>query len=172
MLEAIILVVFPFCMVFSAISDTLSMKIANTVPLVLAGAFLVAAPLSGMPLIDIGWHGLAGFLVLAVTFVLFAVGGMGGGDAKLLAATALWMGFGMPVLVYLVMTALFGGLLTIGILVFRASPWHYAADRNIFLKNFGRDTKGVPYGIALGAAGLVAFGDSPLAIWALARLAG
>lgn len=171
MLEAIILVVFPFCMVFAAVSDMLSMRIANAVPLVLLGTFLLAAPIAGMPVEQIGWHVLTGFLVLAVTFVLFAVGGMGGGDAKLLAATALWMGFGEPVLTYLVMTALLGGFLTVAILAYRASPWHLVWGHNMFLKNFGKDAKGVPYGIALGAAGLVAFGDSPLAVWALQRLA-
>lgn len=171
MIEAIILVVFPFCMVFSAVSDMLSMKIANTVPLVLLATFLLVAPLAGMPLADIGWHLLTGVLALAVTFVLFAAGGMGGGDAKLLAATAVWMGFGQPVLTYIMTTAVFGGLLTIAILAFRASPWHLAAGQNMFLKNFGSDTKGVPYGIALGAAGLVAYGESPLVIWALQRMA-
>lgn len=170
MLEAVIFVIFPFCMVFSAISDTLSMKIANTVPLILTATFLLVAPFTGMPLDQIGWHLLAGMLVLSVTFVLFAVGGMGGGDAKLLAATAVWMGFGMPLLDYLTTTAVFGGLLTLAILAFRGSPLHIYAGSNMFLRNFGSDTKGVPYGIALGAAGLVAFASSPLAIWAMQRV--
>ena len=53
-----------------------------------------------------GWHFAAGALVLAVTFGLFAMGGMGGGDAKLLAATALWMGFGFQLVEYLVVSDL------------------------------------------------------------------
>ena len=40
--------------------------------------------------------------MLAVTFVFFARGWIGGGDAKLAAATALWLGFDylMPYLLY------------------------------------------------------------------------
>ena len=56
MLEAIVLVVFPFCMVFAAVSDTLSMKIANTVPILLIATFLLVAPFAGLSIADIGWH--------------------------------------------------------------------------------------------------------------------
>ena len=96
MLEALIFVVFPFCMVFAAISDMLSMTIANRVPVLLVAVFALVAPLTGMDWATYGWHFAAGGLVLAVTFGLFALGGMGGGDAKLLAATAVWMGLQHP----------------------------------------------------------------------------
>ena len=88
MLEALIFVVFPFCMLFAAISDMLSMTIANRVPVLLVVVFALVAPLTGMDWAAYGGHFAAGALVLAVTFGLFAMGGMGGGDAKLLAATA------------------------------------------------------------------------------------
>ena len=121
MLEALIFVVFPFCMVFAAISDTLSMTIANRVPLLLLAVFLVVAPLTGMAWADIGMHLAAGALLLCVTFALFALGGMGGGDAKLIAATGVWMGFGIPLMQYLLVSAAFGGLLTLAILSYRGS---------------------------------------------------
>ena len=50
-------------------------------------------------------------MVLAVTFVFFALGWIGGGDAKLAAATALWLGFD-HLLKYLLYASLFGGVLT------------------------------------------------------------
>jgi prepilin peptidase CpaA len=93
MLQALIFVVFPFCMVFAAVSDMLSMTIANRVPVLLLATFALVAPLTGMEWTEFGWHFLAGLTVLAVTFTLFAMGGMGGGDAKVLAATSVWMGF-------------------------------------------------------------------------------
>ena len=65
MLEALIFVVFPFCMVFAAVSDTLSMTIANRVPLVLLAVFAVVAPLTGMDWAEYGWHFAAGATVLA-----------------------------------------------------------------------------------------------------------
>ncbi|HEU4986579.1 MAG TPA: peptidase, partial [Rhizobiaceae bacterium] len=48
MLEAAILVIFPFCMVFAAVSDLLSMTIANRVSIILMAAFAAVAPMSGM----------------------------------------------------------------------------------------------------------------------------
>lgn len=171
MIEALIFVVFPFCMLFAAISDTLSMTIANRVPLILAAAFLIAAPFTGMDIVTYGWHVAAGLSVLVVTFGLFAVGGMGGGDAKLLAATSLWMGMNISLMEYLITSAVLGGMLTMAILAFRASPYSTVAGHNIFLRNFTSHAKGVPYAIALGAGGLIAFANSPLALWAVERLA-
>ncbi|MEJ6781825.1 A24 family peptidase [Aminobacter sp. Piv2-1] len=172
MLEALVLVVFPFCMVYSAVSDVLSMTIANRVPLLLLGVFLVVAPLTGMAWADIGMHLAAGALMLSITFAMFALGGMGGGDAKLIAATAVWMGFGMPLMQYLLTSAVFGGMLTLAILSFRSSALSHIASQNMFLRNFSKDAGGVPYGIALGIGGLVTYPSSPLMVWAVARLTG
>lgn len=170
MLEAIIFVVFPFCMFFAAVSDVLSMKINNVVPLLLLGTFLFVAPLTGMAATEIGMHLLAGFVVLCLTFALFAFGGMGGGDAKLIAASVVWMGISPSLITYLMAITLIGGQLTFAVLLFRWSPWHHLIYYSRFLRNFGSDVKGVPYGIALGLGGMIAFTESPLAQWALAKL--
>ena len=171
MLEALIFVVFPFCMLFAAISDMLSMTIANRVPLLLVAVFALAAPLTGMDWATYGWHFAAGALVLAVTFGLFALGGMGGGDAKLLAATAVWMGFNIQLVEYLVVSAFFGGMLTLAILAYRKSALAVFTRHNLFLRHFADETTGVPYGIALGIGGLLTYPDSPMMAWALERLA-
>jgi prepilin peptidase CpaA len=171
MLEALIFVVFPFCMVFAAVSDTLSMTIANRVPLLLLVVFAVVAPLTGMGWAEYGWHFAAGAVVLAVTFGLFALGGMGGGDAKLLSATAVWMGLNLHLIEYLVASAFLGGLLTMAILVYRGSPLAVYTGQNMFLRNFANAKGGIPYGIALGIGGLVTYPGSPLMAWALERLA-
>lgn len=171
MLEALIFVVFPFCMVFAAVSDMLSMTIANRVPLLLVAVFAVVAPLTGMEWAAYGWHFGAGAVVLAATFGLFALGGMGGGDAKLLAATAVWMGFNFHLIEYLVGSAFIGGLLTMAILLYRGSPLAVYTGGNMFLRNFADSKGGIPYGIALGIGGLVTYPGSPLMVWALDRLA-
>jgi prepilin peptidase CpaA len=106
-----------------------------------------------------------------VTFGLFALGGMGGGDAKLLAGTAVWMGFNPHLVEYLVISTFIGGLLTLAILLYRKSPLATYTSHNPFLRHFADDTTGVPYGIALGIGGLLTYPDSPLMVWALARLA-
>ncbi len=61
------------------------------------GATVIALPVlyvhGGMPAIGLG---LAGALVgLALFFPYFALGGLGAGDVKLLAALGMWMGPGM-----------------------------------------------------------------------------
>ncbi len=172
MLEAAILVIFPFCMLHAALSDMVSMTIANRVSLLLTGAFVVLAPLTGMDLANFGWHLAAGGLVLAVTFALFAAGGMGGGDAKLLASTALWMGFSFQLLQYLVYGAMLGGMLTLAILYFRKSPVSWFAGENLLLRHFADQKAGVPYGVALGAAGLIVYPETALMQWAFERLSG
>lgn len=172
MLEASILVIFPFCMVFAAVSDMLSMTIANRVPVLLVAAFAVIAPMTGMDWQTFGWHFAAGGLVLAVTFALFAIGGMGGGDAKLLAATSLWFGMSLELLSYLVTATFLGGLLTIAILALRKSPFVVHASGNLFLRNLADARLGVPYGIALGVGGLLTYPASAPMAWALGRLAG
>jgi prepilin peptidase CpaA len=172
MLEAAIFVVFPFCMAFAAISDTLSMTIANRVSVLLVATFAVIAPLTGMDWGTYGMHFAAGGLLLAVTFTLFAVGGMGGGDAKMIAATAVWFGFGIELVQYLVFTAFIGGVLTVALLTFRKSALSVYSAGNPFLRHFGDAQAGIPYGVALGIGGLVAYPASPLMVWAIARVAG
>ncbi|MBX3573350.1 MAG: prepilin peptidase [Mesorhizobium sp.] len=172
MLVAAIFIVFPFCMAYAAISDMLSMTIANRVSLLLVATFLIIAPLTGMTWSDYGWHLAAGVVVLSVTFTLFAIGGMGGGDAKLLAATALWMGFGQELMQYLVYSAALGGLLTMLILVYRRSPLSVYTGHNIFLRNLADRDVGIPYGIALGLGGIATYPNTALVQWALDRAAG
>src|SRR5256885_8253780 len=71
-----------------------------------------------MPLTDVGMHAGAGLAVLVVTFTFFARGWIGGGDAKLAAATALWLGFDQ-LLNYLTIASLLGGVFTLPVMRFR-----------------------------------------------------
>lgn len=165
MLDFAVLAVFPGIMVFAAISDLLTMKIPNHASAVLVAGFFALALATGMPGATIGWHVLAGLLTLVACFVLFNIGWIGGGDAKLAAATSLWLGFGL-LPNYGLFASVFGGLLTIAVLQFRRIK-----DAGLFKSvwvNRLRDQKvGVPYGIALAAAGLVVYPDT--AIWMAAK---
>ena len=73
-------------------------------------------------------HAGAAAAVLAVVFVFFACGWIGGGDAKLAAATVLWLGFAHLV-DYLLYASLLGGALTVLIIQFRAVPLPQAVRR-------------------------------------------
>jgi prepilin peptidase CpaA len=146
------------------------MTIANRVSVMLVVGFAAIAPLTGMPWAVYGFHLLAGVLMLTVTFGLFAVGAMGGGDAKLIAATSIWMGYGTDLVQYLVVSSFLGGALTLLIIVFRASPVAVLAGRFEFLRRIGDAKTGIPYGIALGLGGLVVFPQSALGQWVVDRL--
>jgi len=87
------LLLFPALMAFAAASDLFTMTISNRVSLVLAAGFLVLALMSGIAPYDILIHVGAGAAVLVLGFGCFAMGWMGGGDAKVAAAAALWFGF-------------------------------------------------------------------------------
>jgi len=147
------LLFFPALMAFAAASDLFTMTISNRVSLALVAGFLVLATASGMAPSDILMHLAAGALVLVVAFGCFAFGWIGGGDAKVAAAAALWFGFA-HLLSYLIYASLFGGVLTLLLLQFRQWPLPYAfAGQTWLLKLHAKDS-GIPYGIALAIGAL------------------
>jgi prepilin peptidase CpaA len=161
MTDAIRLFLFPLLMAFSAFSDLFTMTISNRVSILLIAGFAVMAALIGMNLSDILLHAGAGLAVLAVTFTFFACGWIGGGDAKLAAATALWLGFD-PLLEYLLTASIFGGALTLVIMRFRLMPMPALLQGQEWAMRLHRVDAGVPYGIALAAAALTVY---PHTIW-------
>ena len=154
--EAIELTLFPAMMAFAASSDLLTMTIANRVSLILIAGFAVLALLCGMSAADLMSHLGAAALVLAVAFGCFAFGWIGGGDAKLAAATALWLGFG-HLLDYLLYASILGGALTILIIEFRRWPLPRFLAGQVWAERLHQEGGGVPYGIALAAAALLVY---------------
>ena len=169
MTAAAIFVVFPLCLAIAALSDMFTMTIPNRVAAILLASFVVVAPLAGLGLADIAVHLLAGLLVFSACFALFALNIMGGGDAKLLTASAVWFGFNVSLFAFLVYVALFGGILTVAILMLRAQSNSILAA-GLPVPDHLLTAKKVPYGIAIGVAGFVAFPASPLMQAAIAGL--
>jgi prepilin peptidase CpaA len=159
--QAISLFVFPALMAFAASSDLLTMTISNRLSLALAGAFLVLAIASGTAPLLIAYHVLAGLLVLVLGFGCFAMGWIGGGDAKLAAAIALWLGFEF-MMEFLVYASLLGGALTVLIIQFRLLPLPAFFARQAWIVRLHEKGAGVPYGIALAAAALAVY---PHTVW-------
>ena len=153
------LLLFPALMAFAAASDLLTMTISNRVSLALAAGFLILALLSGMGFYDILSHLGAGFGVLTVAFACFAMGWIGGGDAKLAAVTALWFGFG-HLMNYLVYASLFGGALTLLLLQFRQWPLPYQLAGQAWLLKLHAKDSGIPYGIALAIGALMIYPET------------
>jgi prepilin peptidase CpaA len=140
-LASLLLLVLAILLVVAAVGDIRSRIIPNRLNAavaLLAIPFWIAAGL--------GWHdiliqiGLA-FAVLAIFAACYAIGMMGGGDAKLLAALALWMPLG-DMATLLVWMALGGGVLTIAMLV-----------SHRLRKNKAKIE--IPYGVAISAAALL-----------------
>lgn len=158
-LDLLRLLLFPMLMAFAASSDLLTMTISNRVSLLLIAGFFVLAVASGMGLTEIGQHIGAGAVVLTVAFTCFAMGWIGGGDAKVAAATALWLGFDY-LLPYLLISSVLGGVLTLLLLEFRRWPIPYVLSGQQWLLRLHHHETGIPYGIALAAGALMVYPET------------
>jgi prepilin peptidase CpaA len=160
MLDLAILMIFPAMMAFAAASDLFTMTISNRVSFVLIAGFVVLALYTGMSWHAVGMHAVAGLFVLTIGFACFAFGWIGGGDAKLAAATALWLGWSQ-LLEYALYASVIGGLLTLALLSLRGAPLHppFLMREGWYAKITDAKT-GIPYGIALAAAGLILYPSS------------
>src|SRR5438045_9738966 len=145
-LDIALLLLLPALMAFAAASDLFTMTISNRVSLALVGGFLALALLGGMGLHDILSHVGAGAAVLVAAFACFAMGWVGGGDAKVAAGGALWFGFD-HLLDYLLYASLFGGALTLFVLQFRHWPLPSALTGQAWLLRRHDRHVGTPYGL-------------------------
>jgi prepilin peptidase CpaA len=151
-----LLLIFPAAMAFAAMLDLFTMTIPNKISLVLLGSFLVIAPLTGMPWDQYFIHMGIGFAVLVAGIALFAFGLLGGGDAKLLAAASLWIGYN-DLLMYMVTAAYIGAALSIAIVIYRGMlPPRWAIGLNWAMRLYNKK-EGIPYGIALAGGALLTF---------------
>lgn len=155
------LLLFPAAMALAASSDLLTMRISNKLVLFLVASFFVVAIAINLPLQQFAMHVICALVVLAAGFALFALRAIGGGDAKLAAATTLWLGFGLT-LPYLVYAALLGGVLTLLILALRRLPLTPFLARYRWLERLHDSKSGVPYGVALAIAGLLTYSNSAI----------
>jgi prepilin peptidase CpaA len=170
MIEAAIFVILPLCLAMAAFSDILTMKIPNRVSVVLALSFFAIAPFSGMDLATFGWSVAAAMAVFAGCFALFAFNVMGGGDAKILSAAALWYGFNIDLVAFLTLTGVFGGFLAMAILFIRANQDILLVTPIPIPMHLFKQRAGIPYGVAIGVAAFSTFPDSQIFVQALDRL--
>ncbi|MEZ0278097.1 prepilin peptidase [Methyloceanibacter sp.] len=165
--DILLLTIFPGAMAFAAATDLFTMTVPNRIVLVLIAGFFIIAPMVGLGWADIGVHVALASVALLVTFGLFSKGWIGGGDAKLFAATCLWLGPG-GVVAYSIYAALLGGALTLVLLFVRNMPLPATLLFQGWIVRLHSPKEGVPYGIALAAAGLMVYPETPF----MAALAG
>jgi prepilin peptidase CpaA len=133
-------------LIVAAVLDLRSRSIPNGLNLAIA---LLAIPFwwaTGLdPWPDMALQAGVALLVFGAFAIAFFLGGMGGGDVKLLGAVALWLPW-QAVLVLLVIMSLAGGVLTLVMVV-----------RQRLARKEGRPE--IPYGVAIAFAGLWLIGQ-------------
>jgi prepilin peptidase CpaA len=155
---------FAFCLLWAAASDARGYVIPNRAVIAIAALFpihlAVRALATGaiVPTLSDGLLALAlASVVLIAGFALFAIQLVGGGDAKLAAAVALWAGSD-NILAFLILASLAGGMLAAGVLLWRAAfPQRdegAASHEDIRLRLQRGLKTPVPFGVAIAAAGL------------------
>jgi prepilin peptidase CpaA len=143
LVTATVAAAFPVLVVWAGAVDAVSRTIPNSVAMMLAVCFCLFAASTGLSLRDVGTHFLCAASILVGGYILFYFSLLGGGDAKLLAGSALWFGFDQ-LLPFLASVALAGGALSLCLAaghVIRAALGFSATD--------GR---AVPFGVAIAAA--------------------
>ena len=135
-------------------TDARELRIPNWISLTLLALFIPAALVGGLSMETIALHFAAALGVLVFGIALFAFGLFGGGDAKLMAAAALWVGWG-SLLWFGVAVILFGGALALGVIVLRRGlglwpDWLVRSAAGLFEQN-----KAIPYGIAITAGAIL-----------------
>jgi prepilin peptidase CpaA len=132
---------FAAAMLVSAVLDIRARRLPNWLNLAVALGFLPWAWATGLPWGEVAIHLAVGAAVLGIGFGLFALGVIGGGDAKLGAAVTLWIGLSFDLLRFFLIMALAGGILAVVALI-----WQARTRQEL--------TRALPYGVAIGAAGL------------------
>jgi prepilin peptidase CpaA len=146
-------------MIFAGVMDLMTLKIRNFLVIGIAVVYFIAAPLVGLSLYEMGLSMAVAGMVLAVSFGFFAAGWIGGGDAKLATATALWFGWD-HILPYLIVSTLAGGLLTLAVIGFRSMLLPASFYARPWIVKLHESKSGVPYGIAFAIGALFVFPDT------------
>jgi prepilin peptidase CpaA len=161
LLTTLLALAFPALVLFAAAKDATTFTIPNWISLALAAAFPAAAFAAGLPLATVGLDVAIGAGVLVVGMVMFALRWLGGGDVKLFAASALWLGW-PAVATFGLAAALTGGALAVMLLTLRSGPLRSIALLGPrWVVRLSEPGESVPYGVAIAAGALMAFPQTP-----------
>ncbi|NWG46287.1 MAG: prepilin peptidase [Alphaproteobacteria bacterium] len=161
MLAMIVLSLFPLAMAYAAISDLATMTLPNWLSVGLLVLFLALALGFGLPYGRLGADVGLGLVVLVAGIGCFAMGWVGGGDVKLAAAIAIWMGTDQ-ILSFLLLMSVFGGGLAVLLLLFRRLPLPALLATRDWATRLHAPREGVPYGVALALAALTLYPQTAL----------
>jgi len=166
MITSLVCLAFPLLLLYAAWHDVSTMTIPNWVSISLAAAFGPAALAAGLSPGEIGTHLSFAAVVLLACAALFYLGVFGGGDAKVIAAASLWIGFSASG--YFVMgMAITGGLLAATLIVARRMKLSSTKGWAIRLLS---PEEGAPYAVAIAVGALLAAPGSPVLAAGLAGI--
>lgn len=162
-IQLALVLAFPALVIIAALRDCTTFTIPNWISLALLALYPVAALSAGLSLASMGLALLIGFAALLAGMGMFAAGWIGGGDAKLLAAAAPWLGL-TTLAPFLIVTAVAGGVLALLLLNLRSGRLApFLANAPPWITRLGTRGENVPYGVAIAVGALVAFPDSEIA---------
>lgn len=163
MFETMILSAVALAMIVAAVYDVATLTIPNWLSLALVGLFPAAGILAGFGPADWLWHLAVGFAALCAGVAVFAFGFAGGGDAKLFAAGALYMGFAQ-IGQFVFAVALAGGALVLCLLIVRRVPLPVSLISQPWIARLYQKGQGVPYGVAIAIGALMVLPQTHLAL--------
>ena len=161
-IAAVGVAIFPVLVIVAALRDLTSYTIPNWISLAALAAFVPAALLSGLPPAALGIALALGAAALLLGMAMFAFGWIGGGDAKLMAACGVWMGW-TAFFPFLLWTAALGGALALTLLVMRKVRFWAPARTPAWALRLATPGENVPYGVAIALGALAVFPSTPVA---------
>lgn len=160
MLAFLVIMVFLTPMLWACVTDFTTMTIPNWISIYLIAAYFVIAPMAWQGWADFATHLMVFAATFSVCLFFFAIGGFGGGDAKLLAATSIWWVW-QDMFVYILATAVIGGAIAFFLMIGRKwVPARILSNKYMMLQF--KDEKRMPYGLALAAGALLTLPHSSL----------
>ncbi|WDI33193.1 prepilin peptidase [Hyphococcus flavus] len=160
MIAYILLSVFPAALLIAAANDIYEFKIPNWLSIILVAVYPAAGLAVGASASVLVEGALLGAAALTVGFALFAGKIVGGGDAKLFAAAAPWLGLS-SIGIFLFNTAVAGIFLAIAMGMFRKLPVLPVYAHAPWLIRLHQRKKDLPYAVAIAAGGLLSFSQTP-----------
>lgn len=158
---SLVLMLLPVLAIVAALHDVVTMKIPNWISGLLVVSFFPAAFVMGLSLGEVGISAALAGGALIAGMGMFAMNWIGGGDAKLLAASVLWMGVSasLPFVLY---TAIVGGGFCLVLMTARSHLPFFAQTGPVWVMRLMQPRGDIPYGVAIAIGALLAYPSSPL----------
>jgi len=160
-MEVLPLLIVPVLLLIAGVFDLTTMTIPNWISGLIAASFFAMALMVGLPLIEVFQSLGVALVVLIVGMAMFNFGWIGGGDAKLMTATALWMGWAY-IPAFLLGMCLVGGVVTLALIGVRTIALPKKVSNVGWIARLHSAEEGIPYGIAISVAGILLISDTAL----------